>query len=559
MTVVDVPPDGAGAPAVEAPPEPAAPERPGDAVEPGRLRPPRAVWLATLLFGLVGAVWTVAVPAYRAPDEPAHLDLVLYLAEGHPYPAFDGRYFGEAMRLDSERHLIDSHDRWPRFDAADAPPRGQRPDVADLGGTTPDGDARHPDDQRAGYPFVYNQMPQHPPLFYDAMAGIVRAERWLLPGYGLPSLDRELGMLRVVNVLLVTPLPLLAWATVRRLGGGDRAGVVASLLPLGLPQLSHICSTLNNDNLLILLGGVLAVLLAGLGRGRRTWRTDVAVGAVLGLSLLTKAFALMFVPGVVAAYALGAWTTRRWRAGALGLAVSGGLGAALGTWWWIANWVNHGEPAPTSETLTHTTAQQPAGFEPDRLGYAQLFVERLLSRTWAWVGFRTPKFELSMWFVWLLTALAAAAVAVAVVRAARGLATGGGPRRWDVALAWAATLCTVVFVYRRAWGLHQTTGGWPFIQGRYLYGTLVAPMAVVGLGVAAALGRRALWAALGLVVGLQVLVLTIVVRGSWSGPGALGSLRGALAWSPWPPAFALAAALGAVAAAVALAAEARKL
>jgi small subunit ribosomal protein S36 len=180
------------------------------------------VWLATLLFALVGALWTVAVPDFRAPDELAHLDLLLYLAEGHPYPQWDGRFFGEALQLDTVRYLIDSHDSWPRFDAADAPPRSARPDVDDLGGITPDANARHPDDRRAGYPYVYNQMPQHPPLYYEAMAAALRFERWALPGSDRPSLDRELGLLRLLNVLLVAPLPLLAWATARRLGGTDR-------------------------------------------------------------------------------------------------------------------------------------------------------------------------------------------------------------------------------------------------------------------------------------------------------------------------------------------------
>ena len=38
---------------------------------------------------------------------------------------------------------------------------------------------------------------------------------------------------------------------------------------------------MNNDNLLILLGGVLAVLLVGV-TGPAGWRTDLAVGVVLG-------------------------------------------------------------------------------------------------------------------------------------------------------------------------------------------------------------------------------------------------------------------------------------
>lgn len=577
MTVVEVPPaEAAEGSAVAA--SGAREEREGRGpAEPTRgrpSRPPRLVWLATLLFALVGALWTVAVPAFRAPDEPAHLDLLFYLAEGNSYPSWDGRYFGEALQLDTVRYLIDSHYSWPKFDAADAPPRGDRPDVDDLGGITPDANARHPDDRRAGYPYVYNQMPQHPPLYYEAMAGVLRFERWALPGTDRPSLDRELGLLRLINVLLVAPLPLLAWATVRRLGGGDRAARVASLLPLGLPQLSYIGAALNNDNLLTLLGGVLAVLLAGVARGRRSRRTDVAVGVTIGLALLTKAFALVFVPWLFAAYALGAWTSRRatgrWRDHGIGALIAGGVGAAVGTWWWIANWIRFGEPAPTSETLTHTTSQRPPGFHPDLVGYAWSFAGRLVSRTWLWIGFRSPKLELAPLLVAALTLCVVVAAVVAFRRAAPALvaeateateatgAAGERPRRWDLALALLPLVLTVVFVYRRAWHLHETTGGWPFIQGRYLFGTIVGLMAVVALGATALLGRRAAVVAVGAVVALQAWSLVKVLGGAWTGPGTFGPLRGALAWSPWPPVLVGAVALVALVTSGALAAHARR-
>jgi small subunit ribosomal protein S36 len=558
VTVVEVPPGEVAEQTAVTGPGVSEGGGPGEPEQPGRRRPPVLVWLAVLAFALIGSVWTLAVPAFRAPDEPAHLDLVLYLADGNPYPAWDGRFFGEAMQLDTDRYLIDSHYSWPRFDAADAPPRGDRPDVDDLGGLTPDANARHPDERRAGYPYVYNQMPQHPPLYYEAMAGIVRFERWVLPGSDRPSLDRELGLLRLVNVLLLAPLPLLAWATVVRLGGDDRAARVASLLPLGLPQLGYIGAALNNDNLLTLLGGVLAVLLAGVARGRRSRRTNVAVGVTIGLALLTKAFALMFVPWLFAAYALGAWTSRRWRTHAIDALVAGGVAAAVGTWWWIANWVRFGEPAPTSETLTHTTAQRPPGFQADLVSYLGTFASRLVSRTWLWVGFRNPKLELAPALVVVLTLAVAAAAVVAFRRASPHLTTAAGPRRWDLALACVPIVLTVVFVFRRAWNLHATTGGLPFIQGRYLFGALLGPLALVALGVAALLGRWAAGAVIAWIVALQAWSLAKVLDGSWTGPGTFGPLRSALAWSPWPPVLVGAVALAALVTTGALAVQARR-
>jgi small subunit ribosomal protein S36 len=520
------------------------------------------VWAATALFGLVTALWTVAVPAFRAPDEAAHLDLVLYLAEGHGYPAFDGRVFGEAVGLDTDRHLVELSRPWPRFAAGDALPRASRPDVEDLGGTAPDDDARRNDPDRAGAPYVYNQMPQHPPLYYLGMATVLRLERLLLPGDGLPSLDRELGLLRLVDVGLVTPLPLLAWATVARLGGDDRAGTVAALLPLGLPQLTHIGGALNNDDLFTPLGALLAVLLAGVGRGRRSRRTDLAVGLVLGLALLTKAFAVMFVPWVAAAYLLGALSARRadgpasarpvhrwWRPWLGGALVAGGTAVAVGGWWWLANWARYGEPAPTTETLTRTAAQRPPGVTPDPAGFLLAFPARLLDRTWAWVGVGTPKVELPPAVVALLAAAVVVTTVAALLAGRRGLAVTrpAAPRRWDLALAWLPTLLVTAFVLRRALGLHETTGKVAFVQGRYLFGAIVAAIAVVALGASRLLGRAAPAATFAVVAALQAATLARVLDASWTGPAPFGPVRGMLAWAPWPPAAVLGVALAAVA------------
>ncbi|HZM40263.1 MAG TPA: hypothetical protein VFB94_14170 [Acidimicrobiales bacterium] len=512
-------------------------------------RPPAAVWFATALFGLVAALWTVAVPPMRAPDEPAHVDLIIYLAEGHRYPGYDERYFGESLELDTKRYLVDSRFHWPTFDAFEAVPRGERPDVADLGGTAPDEEARPPNLSRPDFPRAYNQMPQHPPLYYEGMAALLRVERWLLPGDELPGLDRELGLLRLANVLLVLPLPLLAWAGVRRIGGSNRAGTVAALLPLGLPQLLHIAASVNNDNLLILLGGVLAVLLAGVARGLRAWRTDVAVAVVLGLALLTKAFAVMFVPGVVVAYGLYAWTTGRRRAAAVGVARVGVVSAVLGGWWWIGNLIREGQVAPTTETLTRTESDRPPEFHADMIRFVWTFAGRMITRTWAWIGFRNPKFELPVLVVMLAMAVVIVAVVAASIRARPGRSADGGPRRADIAFAWLAVAMLLLFVMRRAWGLYETTGLYAFIQGRYLYSALVGPMAVVAIGLVALFRRHAVPVTLAGTLILQGWVLLDVVLGSWSGPGMLGPVHGMLAWSPWPPLLLIAAAALAAAAA----------
>lgn len=528
-------PEVAPAPAATTGAPPLAPG--GDPPAPPRLeRPPRLVWLATLLLVLAAALASVALPAYRAPDEAAHVDLVLYLADGHGYPDYDGRYFGEEIGLRRERYLLDLTIPWPRFDTADAPPRQDRPDVDDLGGTAPDARARRgrANHGRPGYPYIYNQMPQHPPLYYEAMAGLLRVERWLLPGRGLPSLDREIALLRLANVALLAPLPLLAWATARRLGARRRAAVLASLTPLLLPQLTHVGGAVNNDNLFTLLGAGLAVLTVGVARGRRTWRTDVAVGTALGLALLTKGFAAMFIPWVVAAYGLCWWTARRWRPAARGLATAGLLALAVGGWWWIDNWVSEGQPAPTTETLTRTAGQRPQGFVAEPGAFLWTFTGRLVSHTWAWIGFGNPKFELPTQVVVALSLAVGAGLAAAVATAARGRDVGRGPRRADLVLAALPLVLVTAFVLRRSWSLYATTGRYAFMQGRYLFGAMLPLAAVAAVGADRLLGRRGAPVVLALGVALQGWLLVHVIDGSWSGPGRFGAWRGMLAWSPWP-------------------------
>jgi hypothetical protein len=214
------------------------------------------VWAITALFAASLVFWSLLTPLDEAPDEVGQADLVFHLATGAPYPAWDGRRVGEAMvaTIVIHRANVQTSFRERYLTPQSAPPRDERPDFRQAGGDRPVG---------AG-----NQMPQHPPLFYEAGSLLLRAERAALPGSGLPAVDQEWHLLRLLNVLMIAPLALLAWAAARRLGAASEVAVAASVVPLAIPQLLHIGSAINNDNLLTLLCGVLAVLLAG-GRPRR--------------------------------------------------------------------------------------------------------------------------------------------------------------------------------------------------------------------------------------------------------------------------------------------------
>ena len=74
------------------------------------------------------------------------------------------------------------------------------------------------------------------------------------------------------------------------------------MLLVGLPMLTATGGVLNNDDLLTLLGAVATLLLVTVARGDGSRRTALALGAVLAAALLTKAFAVVFLPVVPLAY-----------------------------------------------------------------------------------------------------------------------------------------------------------------------------------------------------------------------------------------------------------------
>jgi small subunit ribosomal protein S36 len=500
---------------------------------------PAVVLAATFTFGALAAVWSAVAPLGEAPDEPAHLGLVLDLAAGHGYPAYDGlsgyvatnrlcSTFAAATRACPRAGEVPTATSIRRHPEADAPNKGSRPAWDDEGGGAAVG--------------RLNQMPQHPPLYYEAMATVLKAERWV---HGGPwSLDRELALLRLVNVLLVMPLPALAWWAARRAGLDDVTAVTAAFAVFLLPMLTHIGSTLNNDNLLTLCGAVLVALLAGVLRGDRSWRTAAAIGVVTGIALLTKAFAIVFPPLIVVAYLMGLAEGRATddrpprslarflRPLAVPALVAGATTFVLAAWWYIDVRVHTGRFAPTTEDDRLTTALRPPGFHASVVSFIGRYARDMVQRFWGSFGWYSVRF--STGFAWALTVALVAVVAVALVAGARS-----GPDRRVLVGLLLPVIALKLFVMQHAWTLYVRTSKFQFIQGRYLFGGVVGLAVVVAVGLVRALGRRASVAPLvvgGVAVALQGWALHRCLQDWWGGHGVgpSGERTALVAWSGWP-------------------------
>lgn len=486
---------------------------------------------ATLAFAALGAMWSVLAPLGEAPDEPAHLALVLHLAEGKPYPSYDGlhnqnaiirlcRTYAAATRACPREGEVVTPTSTRRHGADEAPNRATRPAWDDAGGDTDLGQL--------------NQMPQHPPLYYQAMAQVLRLERALNGGPW--STDRELALLRLANVALIAPLPLLAWWAARRFGLDDATGATAAVALLAMPMVTHIGSTLNNDNLLTLLAAILAALLAGVSRGDRTLRTALVVGLVAGLALLTKAFAIVFPPLIVVTYLIGArdlapagWGSRL-RTLVRPVAAVAGLVALVAGWWYVGVRIRTGRFAPTVEDDRLTAALAPPGFSP-RLGtFASEFARDLNGRFWGSFGWYTVR--IPGWQALLCTVVVIAAVVVALAPRVGAGASTRLQRAWLLAPLGALG----AFVALRAWSLYATTSKFQFIQGRYLFAGLVGLVVLLAIGMARALGRWAPIALLAAAAVLQVDAARRALEGWWGGPGVGpgGQVRAMAAWGAWP-------------------------
>lgn len=502
----------------------------------GRLQPwrlaratPATVWLLCGLQFLLAVWYAFALPLLHAPDEHSHVDRVLSPGEPADLDPLEDDELSERtvailprVQLAAIDWRVAPYQPWEGFAEDEAVPRDARPSYADLAL-----------DEDSGIP---NQVASHPPLYYLYEAAGLRAVRTLdgvVGGDGPGSWDRTLVVLRLLSALLALPLPWLTYWTAVRLSGRVRTGLVAAMVPLAIPQVSHIAGSVNNDGMLLLTSAVATMGAVWIATGDRSLRTAAFTGAGAGLALLTKIFALAAPLWIAVAYGVG-WmrsrapdrVSRPFSGGDVvrGLGVAAAATVALGGWFVVRAVLLFGTPAPRGSGYPGGT------IDPD-VGY---WLGELVSRSARsfWGFFGVEQFAIPAWIVAVLTAGVLAAVGTALVRG-----------RWEERARWRLADLTVLLLpvttalammVFAAWNGYLASGLPVGIHGRYLFTGLLGLSVAVGLGVDAVARSRFTPTVVAVVSAVvQAVGAWTVLRSYWAGPDVLAEVRALLAWSPF--------------------------
>ena len=480
----------------------------------------RGLALITALVVLTGVLWAVLAPPFRAPDEPQHVNSVLRLAYGGGWPSAGEALVGPAVDAAREQAALDTDLPGRHYDRVDVPPFIAVPPVPDDDRPVVDAgnalaDPLPPGTSTRHLPkTAVDQMTQHPPLYYAVAALVLR-------GTGLAEArwDHQLLALRLFDVALLLPVPLLAAAAARRLSGSRPAALVAASFTLFVPQAGHIMGSVTNDALVTLSGAVITYLCVVVLGGDLRARTAVWLGIALGVGLLTKVMVVFALPMVVAAYlvALGP-RARRLR----GTLLAGAVALVAGGWWWLRNLLVLGTVQPVGIPDRFADGEPAGLWHFLRTGVTQ--VTRSFFGNFGWLELRIPD-----GFFWTASVTIGALAAIALVRLA------AARRAVGVLLLLPAALWLAVLV--NAWPGYQETGLIIAVQGRYLFAGLAALSVTTALGAAALLGPRICRAVPWLVGAACVAAASGLAYGFWGFyQGSTSTVAEAAArWAAWSP------------------------
>jgi hypothetical protein len=460
---------------------------------------PRAGWVCALVALLVTVAWSLIIPLFQVPDEPAHLAYAQYLAEtGKPPSGSDARQ----PLSQQERLLLDAvHWKAVTHRLQNQPPAGfgtqQRLEWL----------AEHPGEPLGGG--GYTSATNNPPLYYAAEAAVYH----LTPS---SSLANRIHVMRLLSALLAAMTVLFIFLFLRDLMPGTPwAWTVGALVVAFQPMFGFISGGVSSDNLLYTAtaglfwtlassfrrgltvpGGVLIGVFAAVGTLAKINMIGLLPGAAIGLALLVRSSqpaarresmrGAIYAAGIVAGAAL-IYVTLNQVAWDRGVFLGSGVGHPLTS-----------GPARGTGNLIEAPAHSVVGafnyawqFYLPRLPFMpDLFLNYPLNRVWldgfvgnfGWLDYQLPGYVYEV---------AKVIAVVVVILAARMLFMHRAllrDRAAELITYVAMTVGLLILVNGNGFAV-RADGGSGFEQARYLFPLLALYAAIVALA-ARGVGRR---------------------------------------------------------------------
>jgi hypothetical protein len=244
---------------------------------------PKAAWVCALAALLNALTWSLVVPLFQVPDEPAHVAYAQYVAESGKAPS--GRN-DRAPFSDEERQWVEVM-QWKQVSRRSE----NRPPVTAAGHALLERTADESFDRlgAGGYTSITN----NPPLYYGLAAVAYR----VTPS---SSLADRIHAMRLVSVLLAAVTTLFVFLFLRELlPATPWAWTVGALAVAFQPLFGFVSGGVNSDSLLLAAtAGVFYGLALAFRRGL-TARTGILIGACAAAGLLAKINMLGLLPGIL--------------------------------------------------------------------------------------------------------------------------------------------------------------------------------------------------------------------------------------------------------------------
>jgi hypothetical protein len=481
---------------------------------------PTAGWVCALVGLLTASAWSLIIPLFQVPDEPAHVAYAQYLAEtGRPAPGGEGR-----RPYSQQERLLLNAVRWKTVihRAQNRPPstattRKRLDRLAERQGD-PVGEG--------GFTSATN----NPPLYYAAEAALYH----LTPSSSLPD---RIHTMRLLSALLAAATVLLVFLFLRELlPGTPWAWSIGALMIAFQPMFGFISGGVSSDNLLFAASAGVFWALAASFRHGLTVPRGAWIGGFAAVGLLGKINMLGLLPGVAIGLLLlvrksGNDERREALRGALvaaaivaGLALvymalnsivwdrgifMGREGDAIGTATQLRSSFGGSQPADLglipSQTIGDVLSYAWQFYLPRLPFMDSLFLEYPLRNVWfegfvgsfGWLDYRLPNaiYDVALWLTIVVALLAGREL-----YAKRELLKG---RAFELATYAAMMLGLLILIHGNGFKV-RADGSVGFEQARYLLPLLPLYAAVLALAARGA-GRR-----YGPAVGVLLVTLAIV-------------------------------------------------